>query len=84
MSLAVSGTFEIDFSGQLRFFALLQKLRKLTKVFFGVMVAWAVVSELVVGVHPVTFVVKIFEPHHPVVEVSRAVAENLLRSESPV
>ena len=45
----------------------------LTEFLLGVVVAGPVLPQLVVGVHPVAVVVHVLKPHHPVVQVPRAV-----------
>lgn len=42
------------------------------------MVAWSMIPQFVVGVHPISFIVEVFETYYPVVQFSGAVPEQLV------
>lgn len=47
----------------------------LTKLFFSIMIAWPMVTKLVVWIYPISFVIKIFKPYNPIVKLSGTIAK---------
>lgn len=42
------------------------------------MITWPMISKFVVGIHPISFIVKIFKSHHSVVHFPGAILEDFI------
>ena len=58
--------------------AFLAMVWPLTKIFLCVMITGSMVSQLVVGIHPIAFIIEVLESYHPIVELSGAIFEELV------